>query len=258
MSQLGQSKRSQRRLSRSLDNNRAARSQRRANLAGNHGSGEVPRRNQAAHANGLPLGDDAAVGSTGLDDVAVDPGRLLGEPLEEVGGVGGLSSGIGQGLAVLQGDDLGDVLGVFDHEVVPAAEKTRSLLRGNLAECLEGIVGSIDGNLSVFSVKFRALGNLLSSSRVYISSVRIFYMYIDEHGVFSLTVNSEPFSRLGFDPFAVDVRFRLQQRCVLEERCSSSRHFVLLYIQTCRKFSSSRCVEETSSKIILCINVRYT
>ena len=54
------------------------------------------------------------------DGVAVDALALLGEPLDEARGVGDLALALGERLALLGGHDGGEVVGVGQHQVVPA------------------------------------------------------------------------------------------------------------------------------------------
>ena len=56
------------------------------------------------------------------DDVAVDPLRLLGEPLDEAGAVGDLAAQLGERLALLAGHDDREVLLVRHHQIEPLAE----------------------------------------------------------------------------------------------------------------------------------------
>ena len=67
--QLGQQQHRQRRLLRRLDDHRAARRHRRADLAGAHRQREVPRRDRITRADRL-LGDDDAAGARGARGVA--------------------------------------------------------------------------------------------------------------------------------------------------------------------------------------------
>jgi hypothetical protein len=59
-------------------------------LAGDHGEGEVPRRNAANHPDRLLDHDETPVAPVGRDRLAVSPLRLLGEPFEEQRAVGDL------------------------------------------------------------------------------------------------------------------------------------------------------------------------
>lgn len=141
MGELSQGERREGRLAGGLADNRAPSSQSGGNLPRDHGRREIPGRDEAAHADGLLGGDDAVRSNGAIDGVAVDAGRLLAKPLEEVGGVGGLALGVAEGLAVLPGDELGNVVGVGDDLVVPLAQQLRALAAGLAPEGREGVGG---------------------------------------------------------------------------------------------------------------------
>ena len=91
-----------------------------ADLAGDHGGGEVPRRDGRDHADRLLDDDDAGVGLEGRDGLAVDALGLLGEELDEAGGVEDLALGLGERLALLVGEQQRQLVGVLDDQVEPA------------------------------------------------------------------------------------------------------------------------------------------
>jgi hypothetical protein len=62
------------------------------------------------------------------DGFAVEPLRLLAEPVEEGGSVINLAQGFGQRLALLQRHDLGEVALVAQHQLGPAAQDRAALL----------------------------------------------------------------------------------------------------------------------------------
>lgn len=128
-------------------------------------SGNI-RGNETANTDGLLDGPHTVSGNRGLDGVAVDTGRLLAEPLEEVGGVGDLALGVGDGLAVLPGDEGGEVLGVLHHEVVPAAQQLRALTAGLGAEGLESRGGRGDGGVRIGLGELGTCSDLLAGRRV--------------------------------------------------------------------------------------------
>lgn len=114
------------------------------------------RSDQAANTNRL-LGSPYSVSwYAGRNDVAVCAGSLLAEPLEEIGSVGGLASGICERLSVLPGDELGNVLCVLHGKVVPLAQQLRALAAGQISERLEGVGGSGDGGLGIGGGEFGA------------------------------------------------------------------------------------------------------
>ena len=119
----------QRRLLGGLDHHRAAGGDGRADLAGAHRHREVPRRDEEARAHGLAHDQQSAlaVGSDG--EATVDPHRLLGEPAEELGGVGDLAPGLGQRLAHLQRHQQREVLLALEEQVVGPAQDVAALAR---------------------------------------------------------------------------------------------------------------------------------
>ena len=110
---------------------------------------------------------DDAIGRDGASDgVAVDAGRLLAEPLEEAGGVAGLAAGIVNGLAVLPGDEGGNVLGVVRDLVVPCAQQLGALAAGLGSEGREGVGGGADGRLGILTVEVGSRADEFPGSRV--------------------------------------------------------------------------------------------
>ena len=95
---------------RRLEHHGATGRQRRADLAGGHRHREVPGRDQHTRPDRLAGHEDPAL-TIGRHRVpTVDANRLLGEPAEEVGGVGDLGLGVGDGLAHLQGHEQGQLV----------------------------------------------------------------------------------------------------------------------------------------------------
>lgn len=196
MGQLCHGQRGEGRLARGLGHGGAAHGQGGTGLARDHGGGEVPRGDEAADADGLLDGDDAVPWHGGGDGLAIDAGGLLAEPLEKAGGVGDLAAGVGEGLAVLPGDEGGEVGGVLGDEVVPPAQQLGALATGLGAEGGEGGVGGVDGAGRVLGVELGAGADELAGGRV-----------VDLKGP----------ARGGLDPLAVDVAdARLEERRVAE------------------------------------------
>ena len=71
-----------------------------SHLSGDHGVGEVPRGDHGCDADGLSDEDELLAVGGGGDDVAVDPARLLAEPLEERQPVRHLATRLHDGLAL--------------------------------------------------------------------------------------------------------------------------------------------------------------
>ena len=87
-----------------LEHHGAAGGERRADLAGDHRVGEVPRRDRRAHAHRLADHHDALVGRVLRDRVTVDALAFLGEPLDEGCTVGDLATRLAKRLALLGRD----------------------------------------------------------------------------------------------------------------------------------------------------------
>lgn len=138
-----------------------------ADLARDHGGGEVPGGDEAADADGLLERPDAVARRGGGDCVAVDARGFFREPLEEVGGVRDLALGVGRGLAVLPGDEGREVVGVLDHEVVPFAEELGAVSASGVAEGLEGGLGGFDGGVGVVGVELGASPDELAGCGVW-------------------------------------------------------------------------------------------
>ena len=107
-----QSEHGERRIGRGLEHDRAAGGERRPDLACRHRGREIPRRHQHRDAGRLMVHQHARPRRKCdriLPDVAH---RFLGEPAEELRGVSDFAAQIRQRLAVLDGDELGQPLGV--------------------------------------------------------------------------------------------------------------------------------------------------
>ncbi|MNK46889.1 hypothetical protein D3C87_656840 [compost metagenome] len=129
-SQHGQRQRGQRRLLGRLDHHGAAGGQRRTDLAGDHGGGEVPGRDRGGDADGLLERQQALPGLGALQNVAVDALGLFGEPFQERRGVGDLARGLGDRLALFGRHDGGQVLLVLHHELGPLQQDRGAFLAG--------------------------------------------------------------------------------------------------------------------------------
>ena len=78
------------------------------------------------------------------DGVAVHPLGLFREPLDVVGAVGDLPAGLGQGLALLRGQNPRQVFLVLHHQVEPAPQQRGALLDRGVPPVLEGPGGGLD------------------------------------------------------------------------------------------------------------------
>lgn len=137
-------------LGRGLDDHRAARRERRARFAQDHGDGEVPGHERDGDADGLLDGEDAAVRGGGRLHRALHALRLAGEPPGETQGVVELALRFEQGLARLVGHDLRQVVAVLADQGVPFQKALGARARVDLAEGLEGRVRGLHGGVDVF------------------------------------------------------------------------------------------------------------
>ena len=82
-------------------------------------------------------------------DIAADPDGLLGVPAEELRRVEHLTSSVGQGLAVLGGDQQRQLIDPIDHQLVGPLQDLRPLARCGLRPRLGGRGGGIDAGEGV-------------------------------------------------------------------------------------------------------------
>jgi ParB family chromosome partitioning protein len=195
MREFGQRECGQRRQFGRLDHDRAASGQRRRHLARDHRGREVPRGDGGAHAHRLAQRDQPFVGGRRGQHFTVHALGFLGEPLDETGGVGDLALGFGQRLALLARHQVGQVVGVGQHQVEPAAQDIGALLAGL---CRPGFLGDFRGSNGARGLGGAQVGHPgddLASGRVR---------------------DVERGARIGADPLTVDIGQLLEQRRVLE------------------------------------------
>ena len=120
-------KRGQRRIRGGLEHDRASGRKRRADLAGRHRGGEVPRRDQDAHPDRLAQHEDSVGPCRRRLHVALGTHRLFGVPAKELRGVGDFATRVGERLAVLPDDQPREVLRALGHELEGAAEEFGAL-----------------------------------------------------------------------------------------------------------------------------------
>jgi hypothetical protein len=85
------------------------------------------------------------------NDVAIDARSLLGEPLKEARSKEDLTSGIWSSLAVLPGNESGQVLLVLNHQIIPSSQDSGSVATCAGAPFWESGGGDFDGLLGVLS-----------------------------------------------------------------------------------------------------------
>ncbi|MNF84851.1 hypothetical protein D3C84_672310 [compost metagenome] len=98
--------------------------------------------------------------------VAVDALGFLGEPLDEARGVENFTLGFGQWLALFEGENVCQGVGIFQHQGMPALERIAALLGGQRAPGRPGLVGSVDGLTCVVGAEVRHLADQLAGGRV--------------------------------------------------------------------------------------------
>ena len=164
--QRGHGQGRERRFRRRLDDARATSGQCRAGLAGDHRRREVPRGDRRDDANRLFADDDARIALVAGNGVAVDAFGFFGEPLDEAGGVEDFTLGFGQWLALFEGEDFGEGIGVFQHQGVPALERIAAFLGGQCTPGRPGLIGGVDGLARVFGTEVRHLADEFTGGRV--------------------------------------------------------------------------------------------
>ncbi len=144
--QYGEGECRQRRGFGRFDDDRAAGGEGGADFTGDHGGREIPRRDGCADTDWFFRHDDAFVACRRGDGVAVDAFAFFGEPFQERGGVEDFAFGFGEGFALFGGEDLGQIVGVFQHEVMPFAEDRGAVFGGGGSPCGPCGVGCVDGS----------------------------------------------------------------------------------------------------------------
>ena len=96
--------------------------ERRSDLAGSHGSGEVPRRDEERDSDRLAQDHDPVRPGGSVLDHAAQAHGFLGVPAKELRGVRDLAPCVRQRLPVLEDDEPSQGLGALGHEVERAAQ----------------------------------------------------------------------------------------------------------------------------------------
>jgi hypothetical protein len=137
--------------------------------------------------------DDALVGAVRRDGVAVDALALLGEPFDERGGIGDLAAALGQGLALLGGHQLREILLVRHHQLEPFAQDAGALLGGLGTPGGQRAIGRRDGSARLGGAHLGHGAEALAIGRI-----------LDRNGA----------AAIGVDPGAVDVALLAEQLSV--------------------------------------------
>ena len=80
----------------------------------------------------------------GRDGIAIGALALLGKPFDEARSITNLAPRLGQGLALLEGHEPGQIFRIFQHQIIPFAQDGRALLGGLLAPGRPCLVGGIN------------------------------------------------------------------------------------------------------------------
>ncbi|MNI36638.1 hypothetical protein D3C73_906960 [compost metagenome] len=166
LGQRGHGQSRERRLRRRLDDTRATGGQCRAGLAGDHRRGEVPGGDRRDDTDRLLAHDNARIALVAGNGVAVDALGFLGEPLDEARGVENFTLGFGQWLALFEGENVCQGVGIFQHQGMPALKSIAALFGGQRAPGRPGLVGGLDGQARMLGAEVRHLADQLTGGRV--------------------------------------------------------------------------------------------
>ena len=165
-SSCGQREHRERRLLGRLDDHRAAGGDRRADLAGAHRDGEVPRGDEVAGADRLAHDQHPPGAVAGELVVAVDAQRLAREPAEELGRVGDLRLRLGDGLAHLQRHQQRELVGALVEQLEGAPEDLPALVRRRGGPVGLAVGGGVERGLGVLGGRVGDLAERLAGRRV--------------------------------------------------------------------------------------------
>ena len=125
-------------LLRGLDDHRAPSRQCWRHFAGNHGNREVPGGNGCAHANALFQHQQFPAQLGRFQDAAFNALGLLGKPFHKAGPVNHFPFRFSQGLALFQGHQESQVVGIVNNQVKPLAQYLRTAFGRGVAPAGQG------------------------------------------------------------------------------------------------------------------------
>ena len=191
--QFGRRQRGQRCELGRFDDDGTTRCQSRRNFAGDHGQGEIPRRDGGAHTNGLLQHHETAVVVKLRQGFAIHTFGFFGIPLNKTGAVRHFAFGLGVGLALFGSKDTAQIFHVRHQQVIPLAQQNAAFFGGFVAPSGPSGVSGGDG-----------AGGFLGAE-------------VGHIGQFAPVAGVEHIKALqAFDPFAVDQRIGFQQAGVFE------------------------------------------
>ena len=193
LSQFGESKCRQRGFVSRFAYDRTPRSQRRRNLACQHGVREIPRRNAGDDTHGLFYYDNAFVIGWRRNSVAIDSLAFFGKPLDIAGAIGDFAPSLCQRLTLLGRQDLRQILLCLHHQVKPLTENGRTFLGRFLPPADLCFFGCLDCAPRFSGSAFRYLSNGLAIGRIQYS---------------------ESVATVCFDPLTINISLRLQEALI--------------------------------------------
>ena len=142
-----------------LEDDSVAEGQRRGDLPGRNGDGEIPRRDHAIDAQRFAVGLDFDARTHRVQILAVTAQRLTGEILEDAPGANGFADGFGKGLAFLARQQLADGFLALDDQGAGLVENVGAHFRGRGGPAGERGAGGFDGLVDVFGAAVRKFGD---------------------------------------------------------------------------------------------------
>ncbi|MCY1554087.1 hypothetical protein D9M68_906320 [compost metagenome] len=100
------------------------------------------------------------------DDIAIDPPGFLGEPFDKARAIGDLTLGLGQRLALLDGEDGSKIVPMFDHEIEPGAQQVRPLLGRAGGPAFPSDISSFDSTARCVGIKIGDVADDFTRSRI--------------------------------------------------------------------------------------------
>lgn len=150
-----------------LDHHAVAEGQRRGDLPGRDGDGEVPGGDQADHAQRLAGDLDADPGADRLQRLASLAQALAGEELEDIAGTGDFADGFRQSLALLAGQQRAELFAAGEDFQADLFQRIGTRLNAEAGPGREGAAGGGDGllnlggiGLGVFADHVRQVGGV--------------------------------------------------------------------------------------------------
>ena len=146
------------------------------------------------------------------DGFAINALGLFAEPFDEGRAIQHLALGFGQGLAHFGGQDGGQIIGIFDHEIEPFAHDGSAFLAGAGGPFVAGLVGHFNGAAGIFAGHVGDIGDHVTPGGV-------------RHGK-GLAIG-------GIDPFTCDIGLLHQQAGVFQDGtqvCCGIEHLGLPFL----------------------------